>query len=156
MSGPILVRSRRLGSPVVTAAIRYEATLEGVDWDAVKADLAADDFDNGRTPEELCRSFAASHAVVVAWDKGRVVGTARLLADGVCNAYLVDVWTLAGYRRRGIGSAMVLSLLGRVPGHHVALFTEHHVEFYRALGFEEESTGMSLISGRWLNRGADG
>ena len=139
----------------MTDAIRYEATLEGVDWDAVTADLAADDFDNGRTPEELCRSFAASHAVVIAWDKRRVVGTARLLADGVCNAYLVDVWTRASHRRTGIGSAMVTSLIERVPGHHVALFTEHYVRFYRALGFEEESTGMSLISGRWLNRGAD-
>ena len=53
--------------------------LAGVDWAAVKADLARDRFDNGRTPEELRRSFAASAHVCLAWVDGRVVGTARVL-----------------------------------------------------------------------------
>src|SRR2546421_3769546 len=60
--------------------------LAGVDWSAVKAELMRDGFDNGRTPDELYRSFAASAHVSMAWVGDRVVGTARLLADGVCNA----------------------------------------------------------------------
>ena len=52
----------------------------------------------------------------------------------------------------GIGSAVVGRLLERVPGHHVALFTEAHADFYRQLGFEGERTGMSLVAGTWLNR----
>jgi len=136
--------------------IRFIDGIVGVDWSAVKADLAADGFDNGRAPEELQRSFATSFAVVIAWKGERVVGTARLLADGVCNAYLVDVWTASSERRQGIGSEMVRRLLERVPGHHVALFTEDRVAFYRALGFEEEPTGMSLVVGRWLNRNVAG
>ena len=71
--------------------------LAGIDWAAVKADLRRDGFDNGRTPDELYRSFAASAHTSVAWIGDRVVGTARLLADGICNAYLVDVWTAVGY-----------------------------------------------------------
>ena len=81
-----------------------------------------------------------------------VISTARLLADGVCNAWLVDVWTASAHRRQRIGSAVVRRLVERVPGHHVALFTEHHADFYRGLGFEEERTGMSLVVGSWLNR----
>ena len=138
----------------MSSDIHFVDSLEGVDWRAVKADLAADDFDNGRTPNELLRSFENSFAVAIAWKNERVVGTARLLADGVCNAYLVDVWTAVGERRRGIGSEMVRRLLARVPGHHVALFTEDEIRFYRDLGFEEEHTGMSLVVGRWLNRKA--
>jgi ribosomal protein S18 acetylase RimI-like enzyme len=126
--------------------------LNGVDWAAVKADLARDRFDNGRTPEELGRSFAASTHVSIAWADDRVVGTGRVLADGVCNAYLVDVWTASAYRRRGIGSAMIASLLLRVPGHHVALFTEQAQSLYARLGFEVEEVGMSTVVGRWLNR----
>jgi predicted GNAT family acetyltransferase len=126
--------------------------LTDVDWAAVTADLASDEFDNGRTPEELARSFAASAFVSIAWADDRVVGTARLLADGVCNAYLVDVWTFTPYRYRGIATAMVEDLLARVPGHHVALFTEHAEELYARLGFQVEEVGMSKISGRWLNR----
>ncbi len=52
-----------------------------------------------------------------------MVGTARVLSDGVCNAYLLDVWTQSTYRRRGIGSTMVEALSDTVPGQHVALFT---------------------------------
>jgi predicted GNAT family acetyltransferase len=81
-----------------------------------------------------------------------VISSARLLADGVCNAWLVDVWTASAHRRRGIGSAVVRRLLERVPGHHVALFTEERTDFYRRLGFEEERTGMALVAGSWLNR----
>jgi len=65
---------------------------------------------------------------------------------------LVDVWTASAHRRRGLGTAVVRRLLERVPGHHVALFTEDRAQFYRGLGFEEEQTGMSLVVGTWLNR----
>jgi predicted GNAT family acetyltransferase len=131
---------------------RLRTDLRDVDWGQVKADLVRDEFDNGRTPEELARSFAASTHVSIAWADGRVVGTARVLADGVCNAYLVDVWTASGYRRRGIGSAMVADLLARVPGHHIALFTDHAQALYARLGFHVEEVGMSMVVGRWLNR----
>src|SRR2546430_17293897 len=104
---------------------RLSRDLDGVDWAAVTADLAHDDFDNGRTPEELARSFAASAFVSVAWAHDRVVGTARLLADGVCKAYLVDVWTAGPYRRRGVASPLGEDLAARGPRHHVARFTAH-------------------------------
>jgi predicted GNAT family acetyltransferase len=127
------------------AAVVYSGTVEGVDWAALKATLAADRFDNGRSPAQLQESFRRSHGVVFAWLDGRVVGTARLLSDGVCNAYLVDVWTLSAHRGRGIGSAMVRALLATVPGQHVALFTDHHPAFYARLGFAEERVGMSTV-----------
>jgi GNAT superfamily N-acetyltransferase len=132
--------------------IRYSTAIAGVDWSRVKSDLAEDDFDNLRTPAELKRSFGNSHAVVIAWASGRVVGTARLLADGVCNAYLIDVWTQSSHRRRGVGTTMVKMLLETVPGHHVGLFTEECEPFYRNLGFDREQGGMSRVVGRWLER----
>ena len=133
--------------------VEVRRDLAGVDWSALKASLAADRFDNGRTADELRQSFEASYATALAWAEGSVVGAARLLADGVCNAYLVDVWTATVYRRRGIGGAIVQDLLSRVPGHHVALFTENHVRFYESLRFRVEGdTGMSLVVGEWLNR----
>jgi hypothetical protein len=36
-------------------------SLEHIDWHQVKADLAADDFDNGRSAHALHRSFAHAH-----------------------------------------------------------------------------------------------
>jgi hypothetical protein len=77
--------------------VRVDSSLEGIDWEQAKADLAPDDFDNGRSPQALWISFAHSQHVAIARDGDHVVGMARLLSDGVCNAYLLDVWTLSAW-----------------------------------------------------------
>ena len=69
--------------------VRIEDRIDGVDWVQAKPDLTADNFDNGRSPDALRRSFAQSQHVAMARDGDRVVGMARLLSDGVCNAYLL-------------------------------------------------------------------
>ncbi len=130
--------------------IRYETSLGGVDWRQMKAALAADDFDNGRTPEQLRESFVNSHAAVVAYDGGRIVGTARVLSDGVCNAYVVDVWTLSAYRGRGVARRMMGRLEEGLRGQHVYLFSDDAVEFYKKLGYREQPTGLSKVIGEWL------
>jgi ribosomal protein S18 acetylase RimI-like enzyme len=129
--------------------------MDGVDWDQAKADLASDDFDNGRSPEALRRSFECSQHVAVAWDADRVVGMARLLSDGVCNAYLLDVWAMSTYRRRGIASSMVRLLADRVPGQHIGLQTDDAIEFYASLGFRPQPSFMSLVVGTWLDNDAN-
>jgi GNAT superfamily N-acetyltransferase len=129
---------------------RVEASLEGVDWDAAKADLAADDFDNGRSAAALRRSFEASQHVAMAWDGDVLIGMARLLSDGVCNAYLVDVWTRSSHRRQGIASAMVRSLLAAVPGQHVGLQTDDMGPFYERLGFRPQPEFWATVVGAWL------
>jgi ribosomal protein S18 acetylase RimI-like enzyme len=136
--------------------ISYSTSCEGVDWPALKAALAADAFDNGRTPAEYEASAMASFGIVFARDGDRFVGNARILSDGVCNAYLVDVWTATPYRRMGIGSELVRRLLAMVPGQHVALLTDDMQAFYRRIGFEVEPDGMSLVVGTWLNRRGEG
>ena len=133
-------------------AIDYSADPRAVDWTPVKAALHADHFDNGRTAEELRTSFVNSFASVFAWDGNTVVGTGRLLADGVCNAYLVDLWTASPYRRRGVGTEMVRRLLNTVPGHHVALLTGDQVDFYAESGFSREDFAMSTVVRPWLRR----
>ena len=117
----------------------------------VKEDLAADDFDNGRTPTPRCVRTVAVRRV--ARDGERVVGMARLLSDGVCNAYLVDVWT----RRRTAGAASPRRWCGSsraVPGKHVGLQTDDaqgstSARLSAAAGF------LSLVVGAWLDNDAN-
>jgi ribosomal protein S18 acetylase RimI-like enzyme len=131
-------------------AVEYTSSLDGIDWAQAKADLAADSFDNGRSPDALRRSFERSQHVALARDGSRLVGMARLLSDGVCNAYLVDVWTFAPYRRQGIASALIRMLVDQVPGQHVGLQTDGAQELYAALGFRPQPEFWSAIPGRWL------
>lgn len=135
--------------------MRVDSSFEGIDWAQAKADLAADDFDNGRSPEALERSFRQSQHVAFARDGDRLVGMARLLSDGVCNAYLLDVWTASAYRRRGVAGAMVRHLLDQVPGQHVGLQTDHGQAFYASLGFHAQPEFWSIVAGTWLSNNAN-
>lgn len=134
---------------------RIALDLAGVDWEAVKADLTADAFDNGRTPGALRRSFEAAQFVAIAWEGRRVIGTARMLSDGVCNAYLIDVWTWSARRRQGIARAMVERLVAAVPGQHVGLQTDDAQAFYASLGFAPQPEFLSRVSGSWLDNAAN-
>jgi hypothetical protein len=88
--------------------IRYTAHANGVDWARLIVDLEADRFHNGRSPEELERSFRNSAVLALAWEGDRVVGTAR--ASHSANA----LHAALGYRRDGIGFARVVGAwLGR-------------------------------------------
>lgn len=135
--------------------VRIDSSLAGIDWEQAKADLVADRFDNGRSAGALRRSFEQSQHVSFAREGERVVGMARLLSDGVCNAYLVDVWTASTHRRQGIASAMLQALLDEVPGQHVGLQTDDAQQLYRSLGFEPQPEFWSLVVGMWLDNDAN-
>lgn len=133
------------------ATITYRGDLEGVDWADMRTTLSQDKFDNGRTPAQLQQSFTQSTHVCLAYTEGHLIGTARALSDGVCNGYIVDVWTLSPYRRRGVASTMIGHLLEKMPGQHVYLFTDDAVEFYKKRGFVERPVGLEIVVGRWLD-----
>ena len=131
--------------------IDYRSDLEGVDWQALKRDLVADDFHNGRTTAQLRLSFENSAFVAMGHDADRCIATGRLLSDMVGNAYVVDVWTQSAYRRQGIARRIMQMLIDNVPGQHIYLQTDDVVEFYEKIGFVEQPKGMMFIAGEYLN-----
>ena len=84
----------------------------------------------------------------IARDGDRVVGMARLLSDGVCNAYLVDVWTLSVVPQpRESHRRWCVQLAARVPGQHIGLQTDDAQGFYARLGFRPQPEFLSLVVG---------
>jgi ribosomal protein S18 acetylase RimI-like enzyme len=135
----------------ITSEITYKMDCEGVDWAAMKAAVAADNFDNGRSPAQLEASFRNSAVVVIAYAGERIIGTVRALSDGICNAYVVDVWTDSAFRRQGVARTMMQLMLERLPGQHVFLWTDDAEEFYKRIGFQtSHSTGLQTVVGEWL------
>jgi GNAT superfamily N-acetyltransferase len=134
--------------------LHVDDRLDRVDWGRAKERLAADDFDNGRSPDALHRSFEQSQHAALGWVDGELVGMARLLSDGVCNAYLLDVWTDSRHRRRGVGSAMVRYLMERVPGQHIGLQTDDARAFYESMQFKPQPEFLSIVVGTWLDNDA--
>ncbi|CAN5525305.1 hypothetical protein BH11ARM1_BH11ARM1_18500 [soil metagenome] len=131
---------------------RYETDLSDVNWEALKAALVAADFCNGRTPDEYRRSAEVSHLNVYVYFGNEMIGNGRILSDGVCNGYIVDIWTAPDHRRRGIASRVLSILKESVPGQHIYLQTDDSQTLYRRAGFEDQPHGMSVVVGSWLNR----
>ena len=135
--------------------IEYQTTLDGVDWEEIKRKVQEDDFDNGRSAEQLRISFENSFATCIAYDGRQVVGKLRALSDGVCNAYIVDVWTYHPYRNQGIARKMMQTVSEKLRGQHVYLFTdEANVAFYERLGFKQWGIGLGKVVGEWLVHGS--
>ncbi len=132
-----------------------DTDIAAVDWIAAKALLTADCFDNGRSPAALRKSFENSTHVVFAWAPAGLVGMARMLSDGVCNAYVVDVWTRSSMRRQGIAAGMLRHLQQAVPGQHIGLQTDDATAFYVSLGYRRQPEFMSLVVGAWLDNAAN-
>ena len=130
--------------------ITYKLDLENVNWAEIKAKVQADDFDNGRTPAQLETSFRNSQATVIAYAGDEIVGKVRALSDGVCNAYVVDVWTYTPYRGQGIAKAMLARLDEQLAGQHVYLFTDDAKGLYERVGFQPQGIGMGKVVGKWL------
>lgn len=135
--------------------VRFSNSVDDVDWEQAKADLVADEFDNGRSAAALRRSFVQSEHVAFALDGTLTVGMARLLSDGVCNAYLLDVYTRSSHRRQGIASTLVRQLVAAVPGQHVGLQTHAARDLYASLGFRTQPEFMSMVAGTWLDNDAN-
>jgi len=132
--------------------IHYKMGCESVDWQEMMDTLIEDMFHNGRSVEQYRESFENTHTVVIAYDDDKIIGTVRALSDGVCNAYIVDVWTYTPYRKQGIARKMMELALENLPGQHVYLWTDDQQAFYEAIGMDkdEENTGYSRVVGEWL------
>ncbi|WP_163544431.1 GNAT family N-acetyltransferase [Occultella kanbiaonis] len=98
--------------------------------------------------EAMPASLAGSTCGVVVHDDG-LIGMGRVVGDGAFYFYIEDVAVHPDHRARGIGRAIVESLVRQVrdlaPGHHfVGLFATPEAEaLYRSLGWEaKEMLGM--------------
>ena len=131
--------------------VEFSDRTDDVDWVALKAALVAGGFDNLRTPEQYRISHENSHAVLFGRLAGEFVANGRILSDGVCNAYLVDIWTAPAFSRPGHSGEQVPPLVANGPRQHVGLFTDDMQPFYASLGFRIRPDFMDQVIGRWLD-----
>ena len=92
-----------------------------------------------RTRDDVERQVAGAWRVVGAYDDatGAQVGFARALSDGVCDAYLADVFVLPAHRGHGLGKTIVARMIDEGPGADLrwTLFTGDAHGLYAQFGF---------------------
>ncbi len=96
--------------------------------------------------EELSRAMKQSWYVIYAYDeKDNLIGTGRVISDGMINAYLCGLCVHPDYRNHGIGSEILDLLVHKCSEHnlHIQLFCEEHlVSYYKDKGFNTFAIGM--------------
>ena len=102
-------------------------------------------------PAEIPGIIRGSLVFIVALDRGsgRAVGMGRGISDGVSDAYIQDLVVLPGYRGRGIGKAILRSILAACRERGIgwiALIAEGGTgDFYRGLGFGVEEGDLPMM-----------
>lgn len=94
-------------------------------------------------PEVLCEGFARSLVILGAYEGEKLLGILRAVGDGVTIVFVQDLLVLPEYQRKGIGSALLRTLLDRYAQvRQVELATDNDpktIAFYKTLGFREMS-----------------
>lgn len=92
-----------------------------------------------RTRAQVQRQIETAWRVVGVYDDatGEQVGFARAVSDGVCDAYLADVYVLEKDRGHGLGKALINRMVEAGPGAHLrwTLFTDDAHGLYEQYGF---------------------
>lgn len=91
----------------VTMDIEYRTSVPSIENYYALFETTGWNRDYTVTPEELARALAGSQYHVTAYDGERLVGSGRLITDGVLHAMLYDMIVHPDYQGRGIGSTIL-------------------------------------------------
>jgi len=98
--------------------------------------------------ENLKVVFSNSKFKCFIFDKSKLVGVGRALADGIDCSYICDVAIHPEYQGIGLGRQIISKLIKLSEGHKkVILYANHGREgFYNKLGFKQMNTAMAIFS----------
>lgn len=100
--------------------------------------------------EQLLRAMQQSWHVLYVYNGDQLIGTGRVVSDGVINAYLCGLGVMPEYRGRGIGTEISRRLVAQCKEYnlHIQFFCkEQLVPFYENMGFEVFAVGMKVPEG---------
>ena len=89
-----------------------------------------------RDLDDLWSAYESSSLVLTAWHKGRLVGVARVLTDGVLFSYLCDLAVEPDVQRVGVGRTLIDELVSRCHGTDIVLRdSSGSSSYYPKIGF---------------------
>lgn len=88
-----------------------------------------------------------SYYMISAYSNKKLIGNARLISDGITNAYICGLGVAEAYRRHGIAAHMFQALKEKIDtdGLHGQFFCEESLkEYYQKRGAAQFAIGMRI------------
>ncbi|MEW6551188.1 MAG: GNAT family N-acetyltransferase [Campylobacterota bacterium] len=128
---------------------QWHYDTNNVDWDEL-SNLYKIAPLGDKKPEDLKIVFENSRYKCFVYDKDKLVGVGRALADGVDVSYIADVAIHPEYQGLGLGKDIVNKLVEFSKDHNkIILFASMGKEpFYSKLGFDKMNTAMAIFKNR--------
>ena len=106
----------------------------------------ANEWSSAEKPDALMNHLCKSHAVVTAWQGGRLIGLGNTLSDGELVAYYSHMLVHPDFHGQGIGTLIAQRLMKRYEGFHqqLLLAVGPSVRFYEKLGFKPTGDTRSM------------
>jgi len=129
-------------------------SAERIDFEAVWSFLSTTaPWHRWRSRDQVRQQVESAWRVVGVYEEasGAQVGFARAVSDGVCDAYLADVYVLEEHRGHGLGKALVDRMVDGGPGAHFrwTLFTADAHGLYEHNGFSVPNQTAMVRPGRF-------
>ncbi|MDW0118198.1 GNAT family N-acetyltransferase [Sporosarcina thermotolerans] len=119
---------------------QMQSLYESLGWNSINLTIS-----------ELKQMCLGSWYTIYAFEGEQLVGTGRVISDGVITGIICGLGVLPKYQRNGIGKAILNRLIQHCECNRVIpqLMCEEHLEsYYENFGFEKFTVGMS----RKINR----
>ncbi len=125
--------------------ITLQLDCSNIDWNNVSEILKR--VGMGYYDGEVHRkAFENSHSVVFAFDGKQMIGFGRAISDGAYEAAVYDIAVVPEYQGKGVGKAIMESIIQRLSHCNIILFASPGKEpFYKKLNFRKMKTGMALF-----------
>ncbi len=95
--------------------------------------------------EQLLKAIEQSWYSVYAYHQEKLIGTGRIISDGIINAYLCGLGVDPNYRNKGTGTEISKRLVEycKSSNLHIQFFCEEKLlPYYENMGFEVFAIGM--------------
>ena len=128
----------------IPAVMEYLALVESTGWQGIVEKGA----------EHMTEALTNSWYLVCAYDGERLVGSGRIVSDGVHQALICDLIVLPEYQGRGIGSEILTRLLKKCREHDITMVSLFAAKgkggYYERFGFAERAQDAPGM--RWVRR----
>lgn len=122
---------------------RIKKNTENVDWERVTQILNGYGLSSFDVATER-KVFENSYAVVFLYDAHRLIGMARAISDGICQAACYNLALDPEYCGQGLGKMVLDALLEQLEGMNVILYTSPKwYGLYEHWGLKRMKTGYA-------------